>query len=377
MRIGIDATPLPPNPVGAGNYIIHLIRQLAMLDCAHQFVVFVHASRRALIDTGPAAPLPRLEWVVLPDQPPARRLVWEQATLPRLARRQGLNLLHSLHYTMPLGLSCKSVVTFHDLTFFFFPHLHTRVKRVFFPLAMRVSARRANALVADSESTRRDAMRVLNIPPERIFTAPLGISESFHLIDDIPTLEACRQRYRLPSRFLLFVGLVEPRKNLPLLLQAYAGLRQGGECPPLVVVGRFGWDSDEVMRQVEALGLKDQVLFTGYVPVDDLPMVYNLSTIFIYPSLYEGFGFPPLEAMACGVPVITTGVSSMLDNVGDAGLLTPPNDVTALQAAMRRLLDDPGLRQDLAQRGQQQAAEFTWRRTALETLKAYQYAASH
>ncbi len=376
MRIGIDATPLPPNPVGAGNYIIHLIRQLGTLDCEHQFVVFVHAGRRALIEPAPQA-LPRLEWVVLPDQPPSRRLVWEQTAFPGLARRHGLDLLHSLHYTMPLGLPCKSVVTFHDLTFFFFPHLHTRVKRVFFPLAMRLSARRANALLADSESTRRDAMRVLNIPPERIFTAPLGISEKFRLIDDIPALEACRQRYKLPPGFLLFVGLVEPRKNLPLLLQAYAALHRSGDYPPLVVVGRFGWDSDQVLRQVEDLGLKDQVLFTGYVPADDLPMVYNLSTLFVYPSIYEGFGFPPLEAMACGVPVVTTGVSSMLDNVGDAGLLTPPNDLPALQAAMRRLLDDPGLRQDFARRGRRRAAEFTWQRTAQETLKAYQYAAAH
>jgi glycosyltransferase involved in cell wall biosynthesis len=269
------------------------------------------------------------------------------------------------------------VVTFHDLTFFFFPQLHTRAKRLFFPLAMRLSARRANALLADSESTRRDAMRVLKISPERIFTAPLGISERYRPVDDPQALEQVRQRYRLPERFILFVGLVEPRKNLPLLIQAYAGLCQGGSCPPLVIVGRFGWMYEEVLRQVDALGLKDRVQFTGYIPSDDLPMVYNLATVFVYPSLYEGFGFPPLEAMACGVPVVTTGISSMLDNIGDAGLLTAPGDAAALHSAMRRLLDDPGLRQEYSQRGRRRAAEFTWKRTAQETLKAYQYAAAN
>lgn len=373
MRIGLDATPLPPQPVGAGVYIVQLIRALAQIECEHQFVVFVHAGRRGLIEE---APLPGVEWVVLPDLPPARRLLWEQTALPGLARRLRLDLLHSLHYTCPLVLPCRSVVTLHDLTFFFFPHLHTRAKRIFFPLAMRLSARSADALAAVSENTRRDAMRVLKIAPERIFTTPNGISPIFRPISDPAQLEACRARYDLPEQFILFVGLVEPRKNLPLLIEAYAYLRQQQAAPPLVIVGRFGWMSDQIQAQVDGLGLHEQVRFTGYVPLEDLPLVYNLSTIFVYPSRYEGFGFPPLEAMACGAPVITSGVSAMLDTVGDAGLLTPPDDQPALENALRRLLNDPDLRQELAARGRARAAEFTWTRTAQETLKAYQYAAS-
>ncbi len=374
MRIGLDATPLPPQPVGAGVYIVQLIRALAQIECEHQFVVFVHAGRRGLIEE---TPLPGVEWVILPDLPPARRLLWEQTGLPGLARRQRLDLLHSLHYTRPLVLPCRSVVTLHDLTFFFFPHLHTRAKRVFFPLAMRLSARSANALAAVSESTRRDAMRVLKIAPERIFTTPNGIAPIFRPISDPAQLEACRARYNLPGQFILFVGLVEPRKNLPLLIEAYACLRQEQTVPPLVIVGRFGWMSDQIRTQVNGLGLNEAVRFTGYVPLEDLPLVYNLSTVFVYPSRYEGFGFPPLEAMACGTPVITSAVSAMLDTVGDAGLLTPPDDLPALENALRRLLNDPNLRRDLSARGRLRAAEFTWKRTAQETLKAYQYAASH
>jgi glycosyltransferase involved in cell wall biosynthesis len=369
MRIGFDATALPAEPVGAGRYIIRLVRSLAAIVAENELFVFVQDSRRALID---APALEKVQWIETPEISPARRLVWEQTTLPRLARRSGLDLLHSPHYTRPLGLSCASVVTFHDMTFFLYPQLHTRSKRLFFPWMMRMSARLADAIIADSESTRRDALKILSIPEEKIFTVPLGIGEEFHRITDMHLLEDCRRRYNLPQTFFLYVGLVEPRKNLPLLLNAYARLAQQEEPPMLVVVGRFGWMVEDVLRQVEALQLQDRVLFTGYIPDQDLPLVYNLAQTLLYPSRYEGFGFPPLEAMACGTPVITTAVSAMRDQVGDAGLLIPPQDEQALFEAMRRLSRDPSLRRALAVQGQQQAEKYTWNQTALKTLQVYQ-----
>jgi glycosyltransferase involved in cell wall biosynthesis len=369
MRIGFDATALPAEPVGAGRYIIRLVRSLAAIVAENELFVFVQDSRRALID---APALEKVQWIETPEISPARRLVWEQTTLPRLARRSGLDLLHSPHYTRPLGLSCASVVTFHDMTFFLYPQLHTRSKRLFFPWMMRMSARLADAIIADSESTRRDALKILSIPEEKIFTVPLGIGEEFHRITDMHLLEDCRRRYNLPQTFFLYVGLVEPRKNLPLLLNAYARLAQQEEPPMLVVVGRFGWMVEDVLRQVEALQLQDRVLFTGYIPDQDLPLVYNLAQTLLYPSRYEGYGFPPLEAMACGTPVITTAVSAMRDQVGDAGLLIPPQDEQALFEAMRRLSRDPSLRRALAVQGQQQAEKYTWNQTALKTLQVYQ-----
>jgi glycosyltransferase involved in cell wall biosynthesis len=369
MRIGFDATALPAEPVGAGRYIIRLVRSLAAIVAENELFVFVQDSRRALID---APALEKVQWIETPEISPARRLVWEQTTLPRLARRSGLDLLHSPHYTRPLSLPCASVVTFHDMTFFLYPQLHTRSKRLFFPWMMRMSARLADAIIADSESTRRDALKILSIPEEKIFTVPLGIGEEFHRITDMHLLEDCRRRYNLPQTFFLYVGLVEPRKNLPLLLNAYARLAQQEEPPMLVVVGRFGWMVEDVLRQVEALQLQDRVLFTGYIPDQDLPLVYNLAQTLLYPSRYEGFGFPPLEAMACGTPVITTAVSAMRDQVGDAGLLIPPQDEQALFEAMRRLSRDPSLRQALAVQGQKQAEKYTWNQTALKTLRVYQ-----
>ncbi len=304
---------------------------------------------------------------------PAVRLVWEQVRLPALVKRSAVDLLHSLHYTRPAVLPCASVVTFHDMTFFLFPQLHTRAKRIFFPFAIRQSARHANALVAISENTRRDAIRILGIPAERIFTTALGISEAFHPIEDAALLEDGRKRYQLPAEYILYVGLIEPRKNVPLLLKAYARLVNQGDPPPLVLVGRPGWMYEQVFQLVEQLNLKDRVHFKGYIPVENLPIVYNLAQLFVYPSTYEGFGFPPLEAMACGTPVITTAVSAMLDNVGDAGLLIPPHDETALTQAIETLLSDHSLRDQLSLAGRRRAAEFTWKRTAMETLKVYQH----
>jgi len=192
-------------------------------------------------------------------------------------------------------------------------------------------------------------------------------------MDDPAVLEEGRQRYKLPPEFILYVGLIEPRKNVPLLLKAYARLVQQGNPPPLVLVGRPGWMYQQVFQLVEQLKLKDRVHFKGYIPAENLPIVYNLAQLFVYPSTYEGFGLPPLEAMACGTPVITTAISAMLDNIGDAGLLIPPQDETALTQAIETLLSNPALRDRLALAGRQRAAGFTWKHTAMETLKVYEY----
>jgi glycosyltransferase involved in cell wall biosynthesis len=371
MRIGIDATPLPENPVGAGIYIIQLIRALDKLNKEHELVIFAHPMGRSLIDIQPS---PTLEWVDVKEKSPAMRLLWEQTRLPILAKRQGIDLLHSLHYTSPLALPCKSIVTFHDMTFFLFPELHTRVKKHFFPFAIRMSAQRAEKLIAVSESTRRDSMCILNIPPEKIITAPNGISQKFHPISNQEKLEECRRKFNLQGEFILYVGLLEPRKNLPLLLTAYKKLNQVTDPPPLVIVGRKGWGQEEIERQLDELDIAERVHFTGYVPDSDLPIVYNLATVFVYPSIYEGFGFPPLEAMACGTPVITTAVSSMPDHVGKAGILVPPNDEETLVQAMKLIIEDKALQKQLSIEGRQQAKKFTWEQTAKITLEIYNQA---
>ncbi len=369
MRIGIDASALPPKPVGAGNYIIELVRAIHTLESRHEFIIFAQQHGRELIGS------PRrdgFEWICLPNHSPARRLIWEQTGFPTLLKEQRIDLLHSLHYTRPLRLACQSIVTFHDMTFFLFPHLHTRAKRIFFPLMIRLSARSADALIADSESTRQDAIQILGLPPKKITTVPLGVRPEFRPVHDEALKSTVRARYHLPEKFLLFVGLVEPRKNLPLLLKSYRRVAEQGNHLPLVVVGRKGWMYEQVTGMIASLGLTGAVHLTGYIPPEDLPIVYNLAEVFIYPSLYEGFGLPPLEALACGTPVITTAISSMPEHIGQAGLLIPPGDEDALTQAMIRLLNDREFKSRLSVLGPQQAAQFTWTRTARETMQVYE-----
>jgi glycosyltransferase involved in cell wall biosynthesis len=367
LRIGIDATALPSQPVGAGNYIIQFIRSLADLEPPENLIVIAQPRGQTLIDQ----PGIRVDWLIVPERSPAARLVWEQVELFRLARKLNLNLLHSLHYTRPFWLPCASVVTFHDLTFMIAPHLHTRSKRWFFPIAMRMSARRADALTAVSENTRQDAIRLLGVPPEKITTTPLGVDSSFQVIQDQLLLSQVRERYHLPEQFILYVGQVEPRKNLPLLVRAYRALIDQGATPPLIIAGGFGWGYEQVLKEIEALGLQEHIRFLGYVPQSDLPVIYNLASLFVYPTLYEGFGLPALEAMACGVPVVTTEVASLPEVVGDAAVLVPPGDQQALVTAMKEVLSDPGLRLELSRRGPTRASRFTWKRTAQLTLQVY------
>lgn len=368
MRIGIDATALPPQPVGAGNYIIQLIRALVALDGEDELVIFVQDMGRSLIDIPGSR---QVEWVILADRNPGTRLIWEQTFFPQLIRRSRVDLMHALHYTRPIKLPCSSVVTFHDMTFFLYPQLHTLSKRLFFPIAIRASARKADALIAVSESTRQDAIRLLNIPANKISTTQLGVDPSFRPITDRTEKRKIVEKYDLPEKFILYVGLVEPRKNLPLLIRAYKKLVDNGVKHNLVLVGRYGWMFEEVLQQINVLNLEDKVFLAGYVPQADLPLVYNLSSLFVYPTIYEGFGLPVLEAMACGIPVITTEVSSLPEIVGEAGVLVPVNDEQALYLAMDRVLKDPELYRDLTSKGPKRAAKFSWQRTAQLTMQVY------
>jgi glycosyltransferase involved in cell wall biosynthesis len=258
------------------------------------------------------------------------------------------------------------------MTFFLYPKMHTLPKRLIFPLAIRQSARLADAIIAVSESTRQDTIRLLGVPEDKIIAIPNGVGSEFQVISNANLLSEVRSKYHLPDEFILYVGQIQPRKNLPTLLRSYKKLVTMGEKIPLVIVGSFGWMYKNVLREIDVLGLEKLVHFTGYTPTEDLSIIYNLARVFVYVSIYEGFGLPPLEAMACGTPVITSAVSSMPEHVGDAGILIPPDDEDALAQAMHLLLNDQALREHLSEKGRIQAAQFTWERAAQETLRVYQ-----
>jgi glycosyltransferase involved in cell wall biosynthesis len=372
MRIGIDATALPPRLFGAGNYIVNLIRTLPQIDPANEYLVFVKPEQAALLGE-------RAHLQIVPVSLPTRlsRIAWEQTRLPALARRYRLDLLHSPHYTMPYLLPCASVVTFHDMTFFLYPQVHKTYKRLFFKSTIRLSAKRAKAIIADSESTRQDILGILKLAPEKVTAVPLGVSDVYQPVRSPDALEGVRSRYRLPPKIILCVSELQARKNLPTLIRAYGRLVQQGLTHSLVIAGRKGWLYEELFQAVQALNLSDRVIFTGYVTEQDLPLLYNSADVFVYPSLYEGFGLPVLEAMACGIPVVTSNVSSMPEITGDAGLLVDPYDVDAMADAIRRAVVDREFHAELECKGLERAKMFSWDRTAKETSAVYERIAVH
>ena len=368
LRIGIDATAIPSNRVGAGNYIFNLVRGLAKVDVENLYFVF-------------AKPEHVVEWKIeqpnfrfLPGASRSRplRLAWEQSVLPVLVRQHKIDVLHSPHYTLPLFNPGRSVVTFCDMIFYLYPEMHSFSKRVFFRAMMQVSSQRADWIIAISESTARDLLGMFRVMPDRVCAIPLAAESNFRRITDRDSINRICGQYGLRAgEYILYVGVLEPRKNIPTLLRAYQDLVAQGIREQLAIVGRRGWMFDEIFTTVQTLKLGDKVVFTGYVPNDELPYLYNGARLFVYPSLYEGFGLPVLEAMACGTPVVTSSVSSMPEIVDDAGLLVDPRDPKQLARAIEQLVVDDDLHRSLQERGLQRAEQFSWERTARETLQVY------
>jgi glycosyltransferase involved in cell wall biosynthesis len=346
-------------------YIYNLLAHLPEIDPGIRYTAFLSEKRYE------RSPQLELDLSRLPTRRPAMRIVWEQLIQPLAARRAGLDLLHGMAFVGPLDSGCPSVVTIHDLSFLFYPQSFRSLNRLYLKLFARLSARRARRVIAVSESTKRDAVKQYGIAAEQVDVIHNGVDPAFHPMP-ADQVSAFRVDRGLPEQFILFVGTLEPRKNIAKLIQAYAQLP--GARPPLIFVGGKGWFYDEIFALVERLNLGAKVHFAGYVPTDDLPWWYNAAQLFVYPSLYEGFGLPPLEAMACGTPVVTSTASSLPEVVGQAGLLVDPTDTEGLAAAMEMCLTDADLRARMKAMGLARAASFSWRETARRTVDSYRRA---
>jgi glycosyltransferase involved in cell wall biosynthesis len=357
---------------GVSNYVEALLSHLGLIDQQNRYTIYTTRGldRRALA-------LPP-NFVVrpsrLPTINPRVRIPWEQLLAPLLLRLGHADVYHGVLNVVPLLCPVPSVVTIHDLSAFLFTQTFRKVNRVYTQWAIKVACRRASRILAVSEFTKREIVRWLGVPPERIVVT-YDACEARFAPPDPAALEAFRRRAGLPERFILFVSTLEPRKNVPMLLEAYARIADAIDAP-LIIGGGKGWLYDEIFAKVERLGLSDRVRFAGFIPGEDLPLWYAAATVFTLPSLYEGFGMPLLEAMACGTPVVTTSSSSLPEVVGDAGITVPPTDAEALGAALLRVLSDAELRAELRQRGLRQAQRFSWHATAERTLAAYRDAAA-
>jgi glycosyltransferase involved in cell wall biosynthesis len=370
-RIGINAHLLTGQHnyrrAGIHNYIAQLLRHMAKLDSPYDFIVYCN-SPETLIDTDL-----RLVSTALPAGRPVGRILWEQLAWPVSARRQGLDLLHSMAFVTPYASSRPSVVTVYDLSFIHLPEQFTRLRRLYLSRQTHRSCRSAVRVVTISASGRQDVHRQFKVPLDRIDVVSPGVDDIYQT-QPASVIEAFRQERRLPRNFFLHVGTLQPRKNIPLLVEAFADLADANTA--LVLVGGKGWLYDEVFDRVRALGVEERVRFAGYVPDSELPLWYNAASALVFPSFYEGFGMPVLEAMACGTPVIAARTSAVPETAGEAALYFDPQDKVALRERMAAVLDDPSQAATMRHKGLMQAGRYSWQRSARAMLEVYRKALS-
>jgi glycosyltransferase involved in cell wall biosynthesis len=373
MRIGIDGKVISSRAGGIGTSAFNLVRACLRTAADHypqmEFVIF----------TGPHTCLKGLRGANCTVDERFRgiesSLLRLLCCIPRGLRTQRIDLFHGIdHLGVPLFAKVgRYVATIHDMIPLLCPQWVTHKHRLVVTASYHRLRRQADLVVTPSEATKADVARHLRMNPQRIVVIPWGCDERFQLAGDPEHVDAVQRRYHLPAQYLLFVGTLEPRKNLVTLLHAYAMLRAEGwaEDLKLVVAGRMGWLYADIFDTVKALSLEGEVVFTGFVADEDLPSLYRGAQLFVYPSLYEGFGLPILEAMASGVPVITSNLASMPEVAGDAAILVDPHDAKAIAEGIVRVLAEDRLRDVLIQKGFARARRFTWESVAEQTLALY------
>jgi glycosyltransferase involved in cell wall biosynthesis len=372
IHIGLNAhlLSLRRSYRGAGIswYIINLLKNLRLVS--PDFLWYsAFLSDRAFCESSLLLHFSR--W---PTHRPVVRILWEQFMQPMALRRAKVDLLHALAFVAPLAAPCPFVVTVYDLSFLRYPETFRPFNRWYLSRFTAHSVRRAKAVITISESTRQDVINFFEVSPERVHTIYCGADKKFRPLpaSAIESFKAARQ---LPDTFILYLGTLEPRKNVDGLIRAYAYWRERNpNAPPLIVAGGKGWYYKTIFELVESLNLTQSIRFPGYVSPEELPLWYNAASLFVYPSHFEGFGLPVLEAMACGTPVITSTVSSLPEVAGGDGTarLVSPTDREALAQAMAELMADADLRVSMLERGLARAAEFRWEKTARETVAIYQ-----
>ncbi|HEX8173635.1 MAG TPA: glycosyltransferase family 1 protein [Pyrinomonadaceae bacterium] len=370
MRIGIDAIPLVSLRTGVGHYTFELARALSLLSPADGFELI--------------SPLPLLDSITSEINQPNLRSVrlglnallrpWWAVRLPLYIRQTGLDVFHGTNFDVPLWNRCASVVTIHDLSLFI--HRETHEKRLVRRARRRMPlmARTAHMIITPSESVKSEACDLFRISPERVVAVPEAARSCFKPVTGQEAAQVRRQ-LGIEDDFILFVGTIEPRKNLVTLARAFAEVLSSTNLrPQLVIAGKKGWLTEELFSYVNEMKAGERVRFTGYVPDEALAALYSSCKVCVYPSLYEGFGLPTLEAMACGAPVVTSRTPALMETVDDAARLVDPHDARALAVAITELLLDNDARRELSSKGLRRAAQFSWEKTARLTMEVYREA---
>ena len=368
MHVGIDARLVYYTRAGIGEYTLRLTQALAATYPQDRFTLLQDfRSAQPLVSAGNVA-------IARARVPSHHRL--EQLLLPWVADGLKLDVFHSPDFIPPLRARGRSVITIHDLAFLIYPHFLTKEAAQYYGQIDR-AVRHADHIIAVSQSTKHDLIRMLGAPEDKISVIYEAADPRFQPMDAVQAQQHVHALYELPEDYILFVSTIEPRKNIGGLLRAYRRLRDDYKLTPaLVLAGAPGWLSEDVHALVEKLDLRPHCFFLGRVESNDLRFLYNAARCLVHPAFYEGFGLTPLEAMACGTPVVVSNVSSLPEVVGDAALLVNPEHDEEITVALWRVLTDEALRKTLRAKGLQRAAAFSWQRAAEQTMDVYRKAAA-
>ncbi len=373
MKICIDVSPAVHGRAGIGRYVLELVTALIGQDTTLEYTIFYNRAHEAQIPVS----WQHLERIAFPLRDKPWRLQVLLAHLAKLSQDRlfpNVGLFHATDNLLPCLKKTHSVLTVYDLAFRFYPETFTTLNRWFQLLTMGTFLYRAHAVIAISQNTKRDVAQLYGVDESKITVVYGGVNSRFQPAS-ISEIEHVRTRYHLPERYILFVGSIEPRKNLKALLAAFSAIKQQREAIDsikLVIAGKRGWLYADFFQQLRTSGLENEIILPGFIADEDLPALYSAADVFVFPSWYEGFGLPVLEAMACGTPVVCSNVSSLPEVAGEAALMVAPNDVRGFCEAITRTLTDAVLRQELIGRGFRQAARFTWEKTAQQTLAVYE-----
>lgn len=387
MHIALNAQLLDTSQsyrgAGVSTYCLHLLEQLGALALAPPPVsasspssVTPREARFTAFVSAPSLHLPgiHLHQTHLPPDQPWVRILWEQSVFPLRLRQQGADLVHGLVNVLPLSTTLPAIVTVHDLSFLRMPEKFQIAKRWYLSQLCHASVRKARHIIAVSRQTATDLQQFWGIDEGKISVIYNGVGTEFMPASTL-AIEAFRHERGLPARFFLYLGTLEPRKNLPLLIRAFAQWRAETTAANreirLVIAGAKGWFYEQIFALVAQLQLEQVILFPGFVPAAELPDWYRAAELFIYPSLFEGFGLPVVEAMACGVPVICSDTGSLVEVAGNSALTFPAQNEAALVERLHQIMTDAPLRQELRRLGLARAQQFSWQRTAEATFDLY------
>ncbi len=354
-----------------GKYIVELVNGVPKNDKQNKYIIYMSKENKSFFNiTEENIEIKKIHTIF---SSPIGKIIWEQFFLPFSLWNNKIDIYHAPGFVLPILRLSKTrfIVTIADMTFFSHPQYHTFLKQYYFQLMIPLSLGRADKIIAISENTKKDIIKITKINPDKIKIVYLAVDHIFTSKRekmDIKILE----KYNIQKPYILFVGMLEPRKNLPTLLKAFAKIKQTKQSNlSLVIVGKKGWLYDEIFALVNKLKLQSKVIFTGYIPDLDLPALYRSAMCLVYPSFYEGFGIPIVEAMACGCPVVTSNNSSMQEIAGSAAIMIDPNNINEITESMVIYISDVDERKKRSKLGYREAKKFTWKQMVNKTLDVY------